>query len=90
MSKYIFSTIFFLFIIFNYSKFILYQFSSNQPQAYGNQYDTSALRSSGTAYRDERMGNEILARAGPSHQYQHPEYRTHEGMKTKNIFYVVK
>ena len=56
---------------------------SQQPQNYGNQYDTSALHSSGNAIRDERFGNEILARAGPSHHYQHPEYRTHESRKRK-------
>jgi hypothetical protein len=42
------------------------------------QHDTSALRSTGNVIHDERFGNEILARAGPSHHYQHPEYRTHE------------
>jgi hypothetical protein len=52
--------------------------STQQPsQTYGNNYDTSLLRS-GSVIRDERMGNEILARAGPSHHYQHPQYRTHE------------
>jgi len=51
-----------------------------QSQRYGNGsgLDTSTLRASGNVIHDERFGNEILARAGPSHQYQHPEYRTHE------------
>jgi hypothetical protein len=52
--------------------------STQQSQNYGNNVDTSSLRSSGNVIRDERFGNEILARAGPSHHYQHPEYRTHE------------
>jgi hypothetical protein len=52
--------------------------STQQPQNYGNQYDTSVYRTSGNVSHDERFGNEILARAGPSHHYQHPEYRTHE------------
>lgn len=67
--------------------FILHPFFSSDPSAqgsqnYGVQYDTSALRASGNVIRDERFGNEILARAGPSHQYQHPQYRTHESTKT--------
>jgi hypothetical protein len=49
-----------------------------QSQNYGNNYDTSTLRSTGNVIRDERFGNEILARAGPSHHYQHPQYRTQE------------
>jgi hypothetical protein len=49
-----------------------------QSQNYGNQYDSSTLRASGNVVQDERFGNEILARAGPSHHYQHPDYRTHE------------
>jgi hypothetical protein len=56
-------------------------YASTQPQQsqnYGNGVDTSALRSSGNVIQDERLGNEILARAGPSHHYQHPDYRTHE------------
>ncbi|CAF0806465.1 unnamed protein product [Didymodactylos carnosus] len=48
------------------------------PQYGSNGYDTSTLRASGNVINDERFGNEILARAGPSSQYQHPEYRTHE------------
>lgn len=55
---------------------------STQPQHsqnYGSGLDTSTLRASGNVIQDERFGNEILARAGPSHQYQHPEYRTQEG-----------
>ena len=55
-------------------------------QNYGVQYDTSALRSSGSVIRDERFGNEILARAGPSHQYQHPQYRTQESTVEKFRF----
>lgn len=47
-------------------------------QNYGNNYDTTALRSAGNVIRDERFGNELLARAGPSQHYQHPAYRTHE------------
>jgi len=35
--------------------------------------------------QDERFGNEILARAGPSSHYQHPNYRTQEGRKKKII-----
>lgn len=50
-----------------------------QSQNYGSGMDTSALRASGNVIQDERFGNEILARAGPSHHYQHPEYRTQEG-----------
>lgn len=51
--------------------------STQQPsQHYGQQIDTSTMRASGNLYQDERFGNEILARAGPSHQYQHPQYRT--------------
>jgi len=46
--------------------------------------DTTTLRASGNVIQDERFGNEILARAGPSHQYQHPEYRTHESKTRKN------
>jgi hypothetical protein len=49
-----------------------------QSQNYGSGVDTSALRSSGNVIQDERFANEILARAGPSHHYQHPDYRTHE------------
>ena len=55
-----------------------YVSTQQQSQNYGNQYDTSTLRASGNVIHDERYGNEILARAGPSHQYQHPQYRTHE------------
>lgn len=51
---------------------------ATQPQSSGNVPDTTTLRASGNVIQDERFGNEILARAGPSHQYQHPEYRTHE------------
>jgi len=36
------------------------------------------LRATGNVIHDERFGNEILARAGPSHHYQHPQYRTQE------------
>lgn len=51
---------------------------STQSQSNGNVPDTTTLRASGNVIQDERFGNEILARAGPSHQYQHPEYRTQE------------
>jgi hypothetical protein len=65
--------------------------STQQPsQTYTNQYDTSALRSTGSVIRDERMGNEILARAGPSQHYQHPAYRTHESTKTKSCLFFLK
>lgn len=37
------------------------------------------MRATGNVIHDERFGNEILARAGPSHHYQHPQYRTQEG-----------
>lgn len=49
-----------------------------QSQNYINQINTSTLRASGNVIQDERFGNEILARAGPSHTYQHPQYRTQE------------
>jgi len=52
--------------------------SQQTSQNYGNNIDTSALRSTGNVVHDERFGNEILARAGPSHHYIHPEYRTQE------------
>ncbi|CAF1014082.1 unnamed protein product, partial [Didymodactylos carnosus] len=56
-----------------------YASTQQQPQQYGNNgYDTSTYRASGNVLHDERFGNEILARAGPSAHYQHPEYRTHE------------
>lgn len=45
---------------------------------YGSTPDTNVLRASGNVVHDERFGNEILSRAGPSHQYQHPQYRTQE------------
>jgi hypothetical protein len=65
--------------------------STQQPsQSYGNQYDTSTLRSSGNIIRDEQFGNEILARAGPSNQYQHPDYRTHESMKKRLWLFLSK
>ncbi|CAF1282920.1 unnamed protein product, partial [Rotaria sordida] len=54
---------------------------STQPQIsqnYGSNVDTSTLRAAGNVIQDERFGNEILARAGPSQHYQHPEYRTQE------------
>jgi hypothetical protein len=38
--------------------------------------------------RDERFGNEILARAGPSHHYQHPAYRTHESIQRKSCLFL--
>jgi len=67
-------------------------FFSNPPQqsqpSYGNQYDISALRASGNVIRDERFGNEILARAGPSHHYQHPAYRTHESIQRKSCLFL--
>jgi hypothetical protein len=56
-------------------------YTSTQPQQwqnYNGNADTSALRATGNVFHDERFGNEILARAGPSHHYQRPEYRTHE------------
>ncbi|CAF3332170.1 unnamed protein product [Rotaria socialis] len=56
-------------------------YASTQPQTsqyYSNNADMSALRASGNAIQDERFGNEILSRAGPSQHYQHPSYRTHE------------
>jgi hypothetical protein len=49
-----------------------------QSQNYGNGVDTSTFRASGNVIQDERFGNEILARAGPSAQYQHPNYRTQD------------
>jgi hypothetical protein len=55
-----------------------YVSTQQHSQNYGSNIDTSVLRSSGNVFRDERFGNEILARAGPSYQYQHPEYRTQE------------
>ncbi|CAF0881863.1 unnamed protein product [Rotaria sp. Silwood1] len=54
---------------------------STQPQIsqnYGTNVDTSTLRATGNIIQDERFGNEILARAGPSQHYQHPQYRTQE------------
>jgi len=53
--------------------------SQQQSQSYVNEINTSTLRASGHVIQDERFGNEILARAGPSHTYQHPQYRTQEG-----------
>ena len=44
------------------------------------------MRLSGNVYQDERFGNEILARAGPSHQYQHPQYRTQGGTHARRSF----
>jgi hypothetical protein len=38
--------------------------------------------------RDERFGNEILARAGPSHHYQHPDYRTQDGTNILYLFFL--
>ncbi len=61
--------------------------TQQQSQNYGNNYDTTALRSSGNVIRDERFGNEILARAGPSQHYQHPQYRTHEGITILYLFF---
>lgn len=55
-----------------------YGSTAQTSQNYGNHVDTSVLRSTGNVVHDERFGNEILARAGPSHHYQHPEYRTQE------------
>ncbi|CAF4519809.1 unnamed protein product [Rotaria socialis] len=52
--------------------------TQQRSQSYGNNYDTSAMRSAGNVIHDERFGNEILSRAGPSHHYQHPQYRTQE------------
>ncbi|CAM4783927.1 unnamed protein product [Rotaria magnacalcarata] len=52
--------------------------TQQRSQSYGNNYDTSAMRSTGNVINDERFGNEILSRAGPSHHYQHPQYRTQE------------
>ncbi|CAF3697991.1 unnamed protein product [Rotaria sordida] len=52
--------------------------TQQRTQTYSSNIDTSTLRSTGNVIHDERFGNEILARAGPSHQYQHPQYRTHE------------
>ncbi|CAF2404018.1 unnamed protein product [Rotaria sp. Silwood2] len=54
---------------------------STQPQIsqnYGNNINTATLRAAGNVIQDERFGNEILARAGPSQYYQHPQYRTQE------------
>ena len=55
--------------------------TSQQWQNGNGNVDTTTLRATGNVIHDERFGNEILARAGPSHQYQRPEYRTHEGIK---------
>jgi hypothetical protein len=52
--------------------------TQQRTSTYINNMDMSALRASGNVIQDERFGNEILARAGPSHHYQHPQYRTHE------------
>ncbi|CAF2516213.1 unnamed protein product [Rotaria sp. Silwood2] len=52
--------------------------TQQRTQTYSNNIDTSTLRSTGSVIHDERFGNEILARAGPSHQYQHPQYRTQD------------
>lgn len=49
-----------------------------QTASYNANADTATLRATGNVIQDERFGNEILARAGPSHHYQHPEYRTQE------------
>lgn len=57
---------------------------SQQYQNYSGNVDTSALRASGNVIYDERFGNEILARAGPSHQYQRADYRTHEVIAPDN------
>lgn len=58
---------------------------SSQSQQWQNYSgDTTALRAAGNVIHDERLGNEILARAGPSHQYQRPEYRTHEVITSDN------
>lgn len=51
---------------------------TNYVSTQGTTIDTAALRATGNVIHDERFGNEILARAGPSHQYQHPQYRTQE------------
>lgn len=56
------------------TNYVSTQGSSN----YGTTVDTAALRATGNVIHDERFGNEILARAGPSHHYQHPRYRTQE------------
>ncbi|UJR20944.1 hypothetical protein I4U23_024053 [Adineta vaga] len=55
-----------------------YVSTSQQWQSGNGNVDTTTLRATGNVIHDERFGNEILARAGPSHQYQRPEYRTHE------------
>ncbi|CAF3861589.1 unnamed protein product [Adineta steineri] len=47
-------------------------------QNYGPNVDTSVYRTQGNVFHDERAGNDILARAGPSHHYQRADYRTHE------------
>lgn len=62
------------------------QVSSN----YGSGVDTTALRATGNVIHDERFGNEILARAGPSHQYQNPQYRTHESksINARNQYFI--
>lgn len=52
--------------------------------------DTSALRATGNVIHDERFGNEILARAGPSHHYQHPQYRTQEGNRSIHFIFLIK
>ncbi|CAF0901787.1 unnamed protein product [Rotaria sp. Silwood1] len=52
--------------------------TQQRTQSYSNNIDTSTLRSTGSVIHDERFGNEILARAGPSQQYQHPQYRTQD------------
>ena len=60
--------------------------STQQPsQNYGQQIDTNTLRTAGNVYQDERFGNEILARAGPSSQYQHPQYRTQGGTYARSL-----
>ncbi|CAF0831186.1 unnamed protein product [Adineta steineri] len=59
-------------------------YASTQPQSYSGNVDTSTLRAVGNVIHDERFGNEILARAGPSHQYQRADYRTHEVIAPDN------
>ncbi|CAF1206846.1 unnamed protein product [Adineta ricciae] len=62
----------------NFQQQTNYLTSQQNSQNYGANADTTLLRATGNVIRDERMGNEILARAGPSHHYQRSDYRTHE------------